>query len=87
MGLERFVISIFSKLHVNGLSTVKHCFYIGMSQTLNDEISHLGLRSICIDYGWFRIAVLENTQRTPRVERIPDCKPIVDRVEAFLESE
>ncbi|PPQ72175.1 hypothetical protein CVT26_006894 [Gymnopilus dilepis] len=62
----------------------------GMSLTLNDEISHLGLRSIVIDFGYFRTGVLDPNRRVSTQGRdqstgIEDYRPIVEKVEALLD--
>jgi len=57
----------------------------GISQSLNDEIKHLGLKSICIDFGFFRTSVLEADKRTPKVSRIPDYQETCDKMEKILE--
>jgi len=57
----------------------------GISETLHDEISPLGLRSICIDFGYFRTSFLQSEQRAPKVARIGDYKEISDKVEAALQ--
>ncbi|KDR71144.1 hypothetical protein GALMADRAFT_144209 [Galerina marginata CBS 339.88] len=57
----------------------------GISETLHDEISPLGLRSVCIDPGYFRTAFLQSDQRAPQVSRIVDYKEISERVEANLQ--
>ncbi|KAF5335527.1 hypothetical protein D9611_012141 [Ephemerocybe angulata] len=54
----------------------------GISETLNEEISPLGLKSISIDLGYFRTSFLQDSQRGPAVSRIPDYQPITDAVEA-----
>lgn len=59
--------------------------YIGISGTLHDEISPLGLRSVCVDFGYFRTSFLESDQRAPKVSRIPDYKETSDAVEAALQ--
>ncbi|KIM42597.1 hypothetical protein M413DRAFT_444303 [Hebeloma cylindrosporum] len=58
----------------------------GISETLHDEISPLGLRSVCIDFGYFRTSFLESDQRAPKVSRIPDYKETSDAAEAALQA-
>ncbi|KAF8996335.1 short chain dehydrogenase [Cyathus striatus] len=58
----------------------------GVSETLHDEISPLGLRSVCVDFGYFRTSFLESDQRAPAVSRISDYQPIHDRVEKAFEA-
>ncbi|KAI0315271.1 hypothetical protein OF83DRAFT_366130 [Amylostereum chailletii] len=47
-----------------------------LAQTLNAEISPFGLRSICIEPGYFRTAFLQGGNRGPSVSRIEEYKPI-----------
>jgi len=58
----------------------------GISDTLHDEISPLGLRSICIDLGYFRTSFLEGSQRVPYEPRIDDYKPVTEKAEAHLQA-
>ncbi|KAF8956242.1 short chain dehydrogenase [Flammula alnicola] len=58
----------------------------GISETLNEEISPLGLRSICFDFGYFRTSFLQPDQRAPKVARIPDYKELSDHGEAGLQA-
>lgn len=58
----------------------------GISETLHDEISPLGLRSVCVDFGYFRTSFLESDQRAPKVSRIPDYKETSEAVEAALQA-
>ncbi|KAF9560040.1 short chain dehydrogenase [Agrocybe pediades] len=58
----------------------------GISETLHEEISPLGLRSICIDFGYFRTSFLQTEQRAPKVERISDYREVGQRVEAALQA-
>ncbi|KAJ3523754.1 hypothetical protein NMY22_g11298 [Coprinellus aureogranulatus] len=53
----------------------------GLSETLNEEITPLGLRSICVDLGYFRTAFLKDGQRGAPISRIPDYQPLTDAVE------
>ena len=48
----------------------------GLSESLNTEIRPLGLRSICIDLGYFRTSFLDPNNRAPYTNRIADYKPI-----------
>ncbi|PPQ78486.1 hypothetical protein CVT25_011827 [Psilocybe cyanescens] len=56
----------------------------GLAETLHDEISPLGLRSICVDFGYFRTPFLQADQRAPKVARIEDYKVIGESAEAAL---
>jgi NAD(P)-dependent dehydrogenase (short-subunit alcohol dehydrogenase family) len=57
----------------------------GISQTLHDEISPFGLRSTCVNLGYFRTPVLSNEQRPPKVSRITDYEELADKVYTHLE--
>ena len=48
----------------------------GLSESLNAEIRPLGLRSICVDLGYFRTSFLDPNNRAPYTNRIADYKAI-----------
>ena len=53
--------------------------------TLDDEISSLGLRSIVVDFGYFRTAVLNPDRRVTKNQTgIEDYKPIVEKMEGLV---
>lgn len=56
----------------------------GLSETLHQEISPLGLRSICFDPGYFRTEFLASDNRAPFDPRIADYRPMAEAVEAAL---
>ncbi|KAG6838646.1 hypothetical protein H0H87_002618, partial [Tephrocybe sp. NHM501043] len=56
-----------------------------ISLSLHDEISSLGLRSLCADFGYFRTAFLTSDHRAPQLSRIADYKPVTDASNAALE--
>ncbi|KAK0205592.1 hypothetical protein DFS33DRAFT_780846 [Desarmillaria ectypa] len=58
----------------------------GISETLNVEVSPLGLRSICIDFGYFRTSFLTPDHRKPFVPRIDDYREITEKVENALQA-
>ncbi|KAL0576111.1 hypothetical protein V5O48_005858 [Marasmius crinis-equi] len=58
----------------------------GISQTLHTEIAPLGLRSICIDFGYFRTSFLTADHRRPHVARIPDYQELTEKSEAALQA-
>ncbi|KAG6815785.1 hypothetical protein H0H87_011378 [Tephrocybe sp. NHM501043] len=66
-------------------SATKHALR-GISLSLHDEISSLGLRSICAEFGYFRTAFLTSDHRAPKVSRIADYKPVTDASNAALEA-
>jgi hypothetical protein len=59
----------------------------GLSETLNEEVQPLGLKSISIDLGYFRTAFLKDGQRAPPVSRIRDYQPLTDKVEKKFQGE
>ncbi|KAF8647535.1 hypothetical protein AX16_006642 [Volvariella volvacea WC 439] len=58
----------------------------GINQTLHDEISPLGLRSLCVDFGYFRTAFLTPGHRAPRKPRIEDYRSMTEERDAALEA-
>lgn len=58
-----------------------------MSETLHAEISPFGLRSTCIDFGYFRTEFLTNDHRAPYVPRIADYKEMSEQSNASLVGE
>jgi hypothetical protein len=57
---------------------------LGISETLHAEISPLGLRSICFDFGYFRTDFLSADHRAPAQARISDYKDMTERADASL---
>lgn len=57
----------------------------GVSEALNAEIAPLGLRSICIDPGYFRTSFLTPDNRTPFASRIEDYRKAGEETNAMLE--
>ncbi|KAK1221367.1 hypothetical protein PQX77_015836 [Marasmius sp. AFHP31] len=58
----------------------------GLSETLHAEISPLGLRSICIDPGYFRTSFLSPDHRRSAVTKIPDYRELTEQSEASLKA-
>ncbi|KAF9040838.1 hypothetical protein BJ165DRAFT_1492515 [Panaeolus papilionaceus] len=58
----------------------------GISLSLHEEIAPLGLRSTCIDFGYFRTSFLQAEQRAPAVARISDYQALTERSEAALQN-
>ncbi|KAK7021899.1 hypothetical protein VNI00_017188 [Paramarasmius palmivorus] len=58
----------------------------GLSASLHDEIAPLGLRSICIDFGYFRTAFLNDGHRKPYDPRIEDYNGVTGDYEAALQA-
>ncbi|OBZ65286.1 hypothetical protein A0H81_14701 [Grifola frondosa] len=57
----------------------------GLSETLNTEIAHLGLRSITVELGYFRTNMIVN--RTSYVNRIADYKEVITKADKYLNHE
>ncbi|EEB94741.1 hypothetical protein MPER_06398 [Moniliophthora perniciosa FA553] len=57
-----------------------------VSASLHDEIAPLGLRSICIDFGYFRTAFLNPDHRKPYTPRIQDYNGVTGEYEAALQA-
>ncbi|KAF8647533.1 hypothetical protein AX16_006640 [Volvariella volvacea WC 439] len=59
----------------------------GVNQSLHDEISPFGLRSVCVDFGFFRTPFLTPGHRTPLTPRIDAYRPMIEEKEAGVEGE
>ncbi|KAG5735327.1 hypothetical protein E4T56_gene11047 [Termitomyces sp. T112] len=59
--------------------------YPGLSTTLHAEISPLGLRSVCTEFGYFRTPILATAHHVPQGARIPDYQSVTDADNAFME--
>ncbi|KAF9568297.1 short chain dehydrogenase [Agrocybe pediades] len=70
----------------NGLYVSSKWALRGLSETLHAEISPLGLRSVCVDFGYFRTPVLEVERRTKPVGGLADYKEIVEKVENLIQA-
>ncbi|CAA7268728.1 unnamed protein product [Cyclocybe aegerita] len=51
----------------------------GVSQSLHDEISPLGLRSLCVDFGYFRTAILQSERLVTRESTLADYQDRLQR--------
>ncbi|KAJ6544483.1 short-chain oxidoreductase [Mycena capillaripes] len=51
----------------------------GISESLHLEIAPLGLRSTCIDFGYFRTTFLDPAHRAPYIPRIEDYNEITKK--------
>ncbi|KAJ2927828.1 hypothetical protein H1R20_g9272, partial [Candolleomyces eurysporus] len=58
----------------------------GISRSLDKEITPLGLRSICVDFGYFRTSFLNADQRSPPVSKIADYREISQAIESSLQA-
>ncbi|KAK7464239.1 hypothetical protein VKT23_006405 [Stygiomarasmius scandens] len=56
----------------------------GISETLHEEIAPRGLRSICIDFGYFRTSFLNPGHRHPYESRIEDYREMGKKSDAAL---
>jgi NAD(P)-dependent dehydrogenase (short-subunit alcohol dehydrogenase family) len=56
----------------------------GISESLHLEIAPLGLRSTCIDFGYFRTTFLDPAHRAPYVPRIEDYNEMSKRANDAL---
>ncbi|KAF8645764.1 hypothetical protein AX16_007631 [Volvariella volvacea WC 439] len=56
----------------------------GISETLHEEIAPMGLRSVCIDLGYFRTTFLTGDHRAPWVPRIKDYQEMSSKADAAL---
>ncbi|KAJ3507108.1 hypothetical protein NLJ89_g6490 [Agrocybe chaxingu] len=58
----------------------------GYPETFHDKISPLGLRSICVDFGYFRTSLLESDRRVTKPSAIANYQEAVEQYEAFIHS-
>ncbi|KAF8644319.1 hypothetical protein AX16_008527 [Volvariella volvacea WC 439] len=58
----------------------------GVNQTLHDEISPFGLRSLCVDFGFMRTSFLTPGHRAPLVTRIEDYREMAEKTDAALQA-
>ncbi|KAJ3508792.1 hypothetical protein NLJ89_g5561 [Agrocybe chaxingu] len=58
----------------------------GVSQSLHDEISPLGLRSLCIDFGYFRTAILQNGRLVTHESALADYQDRFEQGKQFVQS-
>ena len=49
------------------------------------ELSSLGLRSICVDLGWFRTCLADPNYRVKHASDVEDYKALADAIEARLQ--
>ncbi|KAJ7303481.1 hypothetical protein DFH08DRAFT_722164 [Mycena albidolilacea] len=56
----------------------------GISETLHLEVAPLGLRSTCIDFGYFRTTLLDPNHRKPYVPRIKDYNEMSKKADDVL---
>lgn len=80
-----FAVRVLSLITSQTQHKITPRFYVGISTTLHDEIAPLGLRSTCIDFGYFRTEFLNADHRAPQISRIADYQPMTSRANAALE--
>ncbi|KAF8901509.1 hypothetical protein CPB84DRAFT_1708390 [Gymnopilus junonius] len=64
-----------------GIYTATKWALRGTSFSLHDEISPIGLRSLVVDFGFFRTSVLDPNKRDMKGSKIEDYHPIVKQME------
>ncbi|PPQ72176.1 LOW QUALITY PROTEIN: hypothetical protein CVT26_006895 [Gymnopilus dilepis] len=57
----------------------------GISATLQIEVASLGLRTICVDLGWFRTCLSDPNYRVRTASTVDDYRSVVDGMEATLQ--
>ncbi|EIM80692.1 NAD-P-binding protein [Stereum hirsutum FP-91666 SS1] len=65
---------------------VKHAMR-GISESMDAEISPFGLRSLCIEPGYFRTKLIDAANRAPYVSRIEDYQEIISAKDEIFKSE
>lgn len=73
------------RVTLHTLSYLTNHLSIALSVSLDDEISPLGLRSICIEPGYFRTDFLTADNRGSEISRIPDYKEVSQKAYAALQ--
>ena len=63
-----------------------HAEWPGISESLHQELAPLGLRSICIEPGYFKTDLLTADNRAPFQGRIADYEPVTSAAHNFLAS-
>ena len=58
---------------------------LAFAESLQAEVGHLGIRTFCIEPGFFRTEVLKEGNLASSVSRIPDYKTITENSAAFIE--
>lgn len=51
---------------------------VGISESLRDEVKHLGIQVVCIEPGYFRTNFLSGGHRFTAKKVIDDLKPVMD---------
>ena len=69
------------------MHSLTHSHLSGISETLSDELEPFGIKSICVDLGYFRTPFLKDTQREPPVARIGDYQKFTEEREAIFRGE
>lgn len=75
--------TVLQNMHFEASSFVQSHYqlilFTGINETLHIEISPLGLRSTCIDFGYFRTDFLTGDHRSPPLYRIEDYREITTK--------
>jgi len=58
----------------------------GVSLSLHGEVSPIGLRSICVNFGYFRTAGIEPGHLATKLSTIPDYKELADSVNGSIQA-
>ncbi|KAI0040860.1 NAD(P)-binding protein [Auriscalpium vulgare] len=61
-------------------------YFPAIAQTLDLEIAPLGLRSVCVEPGYFRTAFLADGNRAPYVSRIEDYREVTAAMDAHFQA-
>ncbi|KAF9025560.1 NAD(P)-binding protein [Hymenopellis radicata] len=64
-------------------ASAKHALR-GISETLDQELAPLGLRSICMDFGTFRTGLIDTTHHVPYTARIDDYRAPTEAFEKLI---
>ena len=91
VGLVNCGLYCASKFAIRGMHTFAKFFglvfmtiYVGIAETLHQEISPLGLRCFYIEPGAFRTDLLSESNRAPFISRNPDYSEIVKKADDAL---
>ncbi|KAI0039301.1 hypothetical protein FA95DRAFT_1599880, partial [Auriscalpium vulgare] len=58
-----------------------------IAETLDRELAPLGLRSVCVEPGYFRTAVFADGNRAPYVSRIEDYREVTAATDAIFQAQ
>ena len=72
--------------HENPLRINAHVEGLGISESLHQELAPLGLRSICIEPGYFKTDLLTTDNRAPFHSKISDYESVTSATHEILVS-